>query len=243
MLLQLGEEILFATLSGGCGGIVLFSDQQRICRRCHQWGVFGWAGILASHLYAIPYGYSICSWLEVCVVLVWIWKTEEIERRCGKTAAQYLRFQELVIRFVTIITVAATLVVLPVNIRGHMFSSRMNFGRTTLNNINPQYVITKHLVQSLYPRWIIVITGHTSFGFMWRSQFSCCLSHCTLLGNLSRSAVDIRLRMWPPKPWCSITWKQTKLRKRKFGCTSRKFSMTTSPYYPHTSRYLALCCP
>ncbi|OQV21428.1 putative CSC1-like protein 1 [Hypsibius exemplaris] len=85
-------------------------------------------------------------WLPV----FWFWKSQEIERRCGKSATQYLRYMEFVQLFAAIVVGLGVLVILPLNLRGHMVRFQMDFGRTTLVNLHPKsHLLWVHVVFSL----------------------------------------------------------------------------------------------
>ncbi|CAL1280969.1 unnamed protein product [Larinioides sclopetarius] len=76
---------------------------------------------------------GICSWLRAIFVL----KDDQILKRNGPDAIQYLSFQRHIIIFLAIICIICLTVVLPVNYQGDLVDADSSFGRTTLSNLNP----------------------------------------------------------------------------------------------------------
>ncbi|GFY01119.1 CSC1-like protein 1 [Trichonephila clavipes] len=76
---------------------------------------------------------GICSWLRAIFVL----KDDQILKRNGPDAIQYLSFQRHIIVFLAIICIICLTVVLPVNLQGDLVDEDSKFGRTTLSNLDP----------------------------------------------------------------------------------------------------------
>ncbi|GFT95309.1 CSC1-like protein 2 [Nephila pilipes] len=76
---------------------------------------------------------GICSWLRAIFVL----KDDQILKRNGPDALQYLSFQRYIIVFLAVICIICLTVVLPVNLQGDLVDEDSKFGRTTLSNLDP----------------------------------------------------------------------------------------------------------
>ncbi|KAA0184302.1 Transmembrane protein 63B [Fasciolopsis buskii] len=77
--------------------------------------------------------HGFCSWVRTCFTL----KTDDLERKAGIDAVQYLRFQQHVIVFMTICMFFSLAVVLPLNIGGILKSPDLQkFGVTTISNLS-----------------------------------------------------------------------------------------------------------
>ncbi|XP_054708503.1 calcium permeable stress-gated cation channel 1-like [Uloborus diversus] len=77
---------------------------------------------------------GICSWLRAIFLL----KNEQILKRNGPDAIQYLSFQKHIILYLIIICIVCLTVVLPVNYQGNLVDDESKFGRTTLSNLDPE---------------------------------------------------------------------------------------------------------
>ncbi|XP_043231970.1 calcium permeable stress-gated cation channel 1-like isoform X2 [Amphibalanus amphitrite] len=62
---------------------------------------------------------------------------DDILRKCGTDAVQYLSFQRHIMVYLTIVTVAAIGIVLPVNFQGELEGKGKDFGHTTISNLDP----------------------------------------------------------------------------------------------------------
>ncbi|XP_015924374.2 CSC1-like protein 2 [Parasteatoda tepidariorum] len=76
---------------------------------------------------------GICSWLRAIFVI----KDDQILKRNGPDALQYLSFQRHIIVYLAIICVICLTLVLPVNYQGDLVDEESKFGRTTLSNLDP----------------------------------------------------------------------------------------------------------
>ncbi|XP_026158099.1 osmosensitive cation channel TMEM63C [Mastacembelus armatus] len=76
---------------------------------------------------------GFCSWLASLYHM----KDEEIRSKCGIDAVTYLSFQRHIILLMTVVCLLSLAVILPVNFSGNLLGdSPVNFGRTTLANVN-----------------------------------------------------------------------------------------------------------
>ena len=76
-----------------------------------------------------------CHQLIVIYLFVISNRDEEIMRKSGADAVQYLQFQRYLIVLMVIIVVLSIGVILPVNFSGSQEMGADNFGRTTISNI------------------------------------------------------------------------------------------------------------
>ncbi|XP_067120038.1 calcium permeable stress-gated cation channel 1 [Centruroides vittatus] len=65
-------------------------------------------------------------------------KDEQILKKCGHDAVQYLSFQRHIIVYVAVICVICLCVVLPVNLQGNLEGNSTTYSHTTLTNLNPE---------------------------------------------------------------------------------------------------------
>ncbi|XP_072032157.1 LOW QUALITY PROTEIN: calcium permeable stress-gated cation channel 1-like [Amphiura filiformis] len=77
---------------------------------------------------------GICDWIPAMFKI----RDEEIVRKSGTDAVQYLQFQRYLIVLMVIIVVLSLGVILPVNFSGTQEVGADNFGRTTISNIPNQ---------------------------------------------------------------------------------------------------------
>ncbi|XP_065347939.1 calcium permeable stress-gated cation channel 1 [Cloeon dipterum] len=64
-------------------------------------------------------------------------KDQDILRKSGHDAVQYLSFQRHVIVYMTIVTIISLAIVLPINFQGNLQGDEKTFGHTTVSNLDP----------------------------------------------------------------------------------------------------------
>eukprot|EP00095_Tigriopus_kingsejongensis_P009316 snap_masked-scaffold320_size207635-processed-gene-1.8 protein:Tk09316 transcript:snap_masked-scaffold320_size207635-processed-gene-1.8-mRNA-1 annotation:"hypothetical protein L798_12217" len=74
---------------------------------------------------------SVCSWITSVFTL----SDDKFLRKCGVDAVQYLRFQRHLILLVAIITLVCIGVILPINFQGDIQGTKVDFGHTTISNL------------------------------------------------------------------------------------------------------------
>jgi len=76
---------------------------------------------------------SFWQWLGASVVM----GDEQLNRLAGPDAVQYLRFQKYLLVFVSIVTLLCICIILPFNFQGNKQGTEVDFGHTTLANLDP----------------------------------------------------------------------------------------------------------
>ncbi|XP_035824906.1 CSC1-like protein 2 isoform X3 [Aplysia californica] len=101
---------------------------------------------------------GIFSW----IVAFWKLRDVDILHKCGKDALQYLSFQRYLLVYVAIVTVLSIAVVLPINFKGDLLGTAVDFGHTTIGNLHPDDpVLWVHAVMSvLYLVAVIAVLRH-----------------------------------------------------------------------------------
>ncbi|GFN99162.1 transmembrane 63c (tmem63c), mRNA protein [Plakobranchus ocellatus] len=100
------------------------------------------------------------SWIKT----FWNLRDEDILRKCGKDAIQYLSFQRYLMIYVAIITVLSIAIILPINFMGDLLGTVLDFGHTTIGNLNPESpLLWVHAVMAvLYLVIVIAVLRHFS---------------------------------------------------------------------------------
>ncbi|RUS84972.1 hypothetical protein EGW08_007283 [Elysia chlorotica] len=77
---------------------------------------------------------GMISWVKAFVNI----RDADILRKCGKDAVQYLSFQRYLMIYLAIITVLSVGIILPINFMGDLLGTALDFGHTTMANLNPE---------------------------------------------------------------------------------------------------------
>ncbi|XP_037072136.1 calcium permeable stress-gated cation channel 1-like isoform X2 [Pollicipes pollicipes] len=71
------------------------------------------------------------------IVAIFKIKDDDILRKCGSDAVQYLSFQRHIMVYLSIVTLISIGIVLPVNFQGKLEGKEKDFGHTTITNLDP----------------------------------------------------------------------------------------------------------
>lgn len=91
-------------------------------------------------------------------------KDEQILKKCGHDAVQYLSFQRHIIVYVAVICVISLCIVLPVNLQGNLEGNSTTYSHTTLTNLSPESsLLWIHVLLSfLFLLLVIIFLRHFS---------------------------------------------------------------------------------
>lgn len=65
-------------------------------------------------------------------------RDDDILRKSGSDAIQYLSFQRHIIFYMIIVTFISLAIVLPINFQGNLQGDEKTFGHTTISNLDPK---------------------------------------------------------------------------------------------------------
>lgn len=86
---------------------------------------------LDSHLH--KHDSNVCSWIPAFFRV----KDNDILKKSGQDAIQYLTFQRYLIIYTTIVMVLVVAIIVPVNFSGNNVGNKTDFGHTTIGNLDP----------------------------------------------------------------------------------------------------------
>uniref|UniRef100_A0A8C5EK35 Transmembrane protein 63C n=1 Tax=Gouania willdenowi TaxID=441366 RepID=A0A8C5EK35_GOUWI len=133
-------------------------------------------------------------------------RDEEIRSKCGLDAVTYLSFQRHIILLMTVVSLVSLAVILPANFSGNLLDSPENFGRTTLANVNADFLWLHSIFALVYFIITLLCMAHHSMRLEYREDEK--VARTLMITHIPREISDpglITKHFHEAYPSCTVT--------------------------------------